>query len=347
MRRALILLVLAALALAGCGQTTTLPEQDLVVRGSDAAPANPAPQETPQRGRGLRIAAARIAVVSHGQASDSFWAIVKKGVFDAGRRNSVAVSYRAPETYDIDRMRRLIDEAINARLDGLVVSLPDVDGLAPAIRRAVKAGIPVVSINSGSDRFRELGILAHVGQPEYRAGIEAGARMARNGVRHLLCVNQEVGNAGLDERCRGIAAAMHRVGGSSRELGVDLQNPAQSQRRIAQAVTEGGIDGILTLGPNGAGPALAAVSASGLRGRIELATFDLSPEVLQAVRAKRLLFAVDQQPYLQGYLPIALLAERARHLLMPARGELIPTGPQFVTPANAARVLALSRRGFR
>jgi simple sugar transport system substrate-binding protein len=204
-----------------------------------------------------------------------------------------------------------------------------------------------VSINSGSDRFRELGILAHVGQPEYRAGVEAGARMAKTGVRELLCVNQEVGNAGLDARCRGIAAAMRRVHGTMRELGVDLQNPAQSQRRIAQAVTTGAIDGIVTLGPGGAAPALAAIGASGMRSRVELATFDLSPEVLQAVRAKRMLFAVDQQPYLQGYIPITLLAERARHALMPARGELIPTGPQFVTPRNAARVLALSRRGFR
>jgi simple sugar transport system substrate-binding protein len=343
MRRALVLLLLV---FAGCGSSGTIPESDLVVRGSEAVPARPTPQETPNRGRGLRIASARIAVVSHGQASDSFWAIVKKGVFDAGRREGVAVSYRAPETYDIARMRALIDEAISARLDGLVVSLPDVDGLAPAIRRAERAGIPVVSINSGSDRFRELGILAHVGQPEYRAGLEAGARMARAGARDLLCVNQEVGNAGLDARCRGIAAAMRRVHGQMRELGVDLQNPGQSQRRIAQAVTAGQIDGIVTLGPGGAAPALAAIGASGMRSRVRLATFDLSPEVLQAVRAKRMLFAVDQQPYLQGYLPITLLAERARHQLMPARG-LIPTGPQFVTPRNAGRVLALSRRGFR
>jgi simple sugar transport system substrate-binding protein len=342
MRRALVLLLLV---FAGCGSSGTIPESDLVVRGNEAVPARPTPQETPNRGRGLRIASARIAVVTHGQASDSFWAIVKKGVLDAGRREGVAVSYRAPETYDIARMRALIDEAISARLDGLVVSLPDVDGLAPAIRRAERAGIPVVSINSGSDRFRELGILAHVGQPEYRAGLEAGARMAKAGPRDLLCVNQEVGNAGLDARCRGIAAAVRRVGGHMRELGVDLQNPGQSQRRIAQAVTEGQIDGIVTLGPGGAAPALAAVRASG-RSRVRLATFDLSPEALQAVRAKRMLFAVDQQPYLQGYLPIALLAERARHQLMPARG-LIPTGPQFVTPRNAARVLALSRRGFR
>src|ERR687886_1360612 len=211
MRRALLLLLL--LALAGCGSTEPTPESDLVVRGNEAVPARPTPQETPKRGSGLRIPLARIAVVSHGQASDSFWAIVKKGVFDAGRREGVAVSYRAPETYDIARMRALIDEAISARLDGLVVSLPDVDGLAPAIRRAERAGIPVVSINSGSDRFRSLGILAHVGQPEHRAGVEAGQRLADAGVHDLLCVKQEGGNAGLTARFRGLAAAMRRAHG--------------------------------------------------------------------------------------------------------------------------------------
>jgi len=130
-------------------------------------------------------------------------------------------------------------------------------------------------------------------------------------------------------------------------LGVDVQNPTQARRRIAQALAEGDIDGIITLGPGGAIPALAALRAAGLEGDVALATFDLSPEVLEAVRDHQMVFAVDQQPYLQGYLPIVLLAERARHLLFPARGELVPTGPHFVTAANAARVIELSRRGFR
>jgi simple sugar transport system substrate-binding protein len=345
MRRALLML-LALLALAGCGRTTTLPDEDLAVRADQSATAQPS-DEALGRGRGLRIAAARIAVVTHGQASDPFWAIVKKGVDDAARRSGIAYSYRAPDTYDINRMRRLIDDAISARLDGLVVSLPDVDGLAPAIRRAERAHIPVVSINSGSDQFRKLGILAHVGQPELRAGLEAGARLARAGVRHALCVNQEVGNAGLDERCRGVSRALRRVGGHVRVLGIDVQDSTGARRKIAAAVNEDDVDGVITLGPGGAAPALQALDAGGMRGRVKVATFDLSPEVLEAVQRKRMLFAVDQQPYLQGYVPVMLLAERARHLLFPARGELIPTGPQFVTPANAARVIELSRRGFR
>ena len=347
MRVALLALIVAALALAGCGESAPITEPDLVVPGDGSVATSPPPESTPARGRGLRVASARIAVVSHGQASDPFWSIVKKGVDDAARATGVAVSYRAPDTYDIDRMRQYIDESAAAHLDGLVVSLPDVDALAPAIRRAERSGIPVVSINSGSDRFRSLGVLAHVGQPEFKAGLAAGRRLAAAGVRSALCVNQEVGNAGLAERCRGVTAALRRVGGRTRELGVDVQDATQARRRIAQAVNVGDIDGIITLGPGGAAPALEALRAAGATHDVRLATFDLSPEVLDAVRDKRILFAVDQQPYLQGYLPIMLLAERARHLLFPARGELIPTGPQFVTPGNAARVIELSRRGFR
>jgi simple sugar transport system substrate-binding protein len=138
---------------------------------------------------------------------------------------------------------------------------------------------------------------------------------------------------------------MRRGGAASSLLIVDLQVRNQAQQRIAQAVTERNADGILTLGAAAALPALDAVRDSGRDVRI--ATFDLSPEVLEAVRDKQILFAVDQQPYLQGYLPVVLLAERARHLLSPPRGELIPTGPDFVTPRNADAVLDLTRSGFR
>jgi simple sugar transport system substrate-binding protein len=348
MRRLLAALMLAvAAALMGCGGTTTVSEPDLVVRGDAAVPARPSPAGTPERGRGLRVAAARIAVVSHGQASDTFWSIVKKGVDDAGDQTGVAVSYRAPDKYSVDRMRQLIDEAISDRLDGLVVSLPDVEALAPAIRRAERAGIPVVSINSGSDRFRDLGILAHVGQPEWRAGFESGRRMAKAGIRNALCVNQEVGNAGLKLRCQGFGEGMRRSGGHTRTIGVELQDAAQAQRQIAQAISTGAFDGIITLGPGGAEPALAALRTSGLDGQIKLATFDLSPAVLQALRAGRLLFAVDQQPYLQGYLPVVMLANRARYGLLPAQGDVVATGANFVTRANAAQALELSERSIR
>jgi simple sugar transport system substrate-binding protein len=245
------------------------------------------------------------------------------------------------------RMRRLIDEAISARLDGLIVSLPDVQALRAPIKRAERAGIPVISINSGSDRFRDLGILAHVGQPEYRAGYESGLRMARASLFEVLCVNQERGNAGLDQRCRGVRAGVRRGGGQATDVFVDLQDSDQTQQRIAQAIQDRGADGVITLGAAAAMPALEAVQVTSSGRRVQLATFDLSPEVLEAVRDRQMLFAVDQQPYLQGYLPVVLLAERARHLLLPPGGELIPTGPEFVTRETADEVLELVRLGFR
>jgi simple sugar transport system substrate-binding protein len=173
-------LLLLALALAGCGRTTEVREPDLVVQGDQAISARPSPDT---RARGLRIASARIVVVTHGQASDPFWAIVKKGGDDAGRQTGIAVSYRAPDTDDLQAMERLVEGAVGDRPDGLVVSLPDAQVLAPAIKDAERAGIPVVTINSGSDVYKKLGVLAHVGQPEYAAGVAAGERMAAAGVR--------------------------------------------------------------------------------------------------------------------------------------------------------------------
>jgi simple sugar transport system substrate-binding protein len=338
------LLALAVLALAGCGRTTSVREPDLVVRGDQAVAARPSPD---QQSRGLRITSTRIAVVTHGQASDPIWAVVKRGMEEAGRRNNVAVSYRAPDTYDINRMRRMVEEAVGDHPDGLVVSLPDATALEPAIRAAERAGIPVVTINSGSDRFRSLGVEAHVGQPEYEAGVKGGERMAAAGVRHALCLNHETGNDGLAQRCAGFAKALRARGGTSRVVAINLQDPMQAQRAIAQAISGGEVDGIMALGPTGAGPALAALRASGFEGRIKLATFDLSNEVLRAVQEKRIVFAIDQQPYLEGYLPIVLLAERARHGIFPAAGGLIPTGPRFVTPDNVADAIRRSREGVR
>jgi simple sugar transport system substrate-binding protein len=340
-----VVLLLALLVLAGCGRApVTVHERDIVVHGDQAVRARPSPD---QQSRGLRITSTRIAVVTHGQASDPIWAVVKRGLEDAARLNNVAVSYRAPDTYDINRMRRMVEEATALRPDGLVVSLPDAAALGPAIEQAERLGIPVVTINSGSDAFKRLGVAAHVGQPEFQAGIAGGERMAAAGAKTVLCVDHEVGNQGLSERCRGLAVGLGRRHASSRELDIDLQDPMGAQRAIAQALSDGAIDGIVTLGPTGAVPALAALRASGFEGRVKLATFDLSNDVLRAIKDERILFAVDQQPYLEGYMPIVLLAERARHGVFPAAGGLIPTGPRFVTSDNVDETIRLSREGVR
>jgi simple sugar transport system substrate-binding protein len=318
---------------AGCGGTTVVRERTLTV--NDGTPVAGPP---PRSAGGVRI-----AVVTHGQASSPFWAIVRNGVEAAARQMDVVVNYRAPDVYSLQRMETLIDEAVASRPDGLVVSIPE-PGLAPAIRRAVRAGIPVVSINSGSDVYRKLGVLAHVGQPEGRAGFDAGRRLAAAGARRVLCVNQQVGNQGLDARCRGLARAMRASGGGARVLGIDDQSPG-TPRRIADAVRTGRIDGLLTLNSTGALLAVKAVQQVGQP--VKVATFDLGPDVLRAVQRHQLLFAVDQQAYLQGYLPVVLLTQRARYGLFPARGDLVPTGPNFVTAADAGKAIELSKRSIR
>jgi simple sugar transport system substrate-binding protein len=324
-----------ALLAAGCGGTKVVHERPLEGSGTTSR-GGPVPR--PSGG-------VRIAVVTHGQASSPFWAIVRNGVESAARQMDVVVNYRAPDIYSVDRMTTLIDQAVASHPDGLVVSIPEA-GLAPAIRRAVAAGIPVVSINSGSDVYRRLGVLAHVGQPEEPAGFKAGERLAQAGVRRALCVNQQIGNRGLIERCRGLAKAMRRAGGTSRVLVIDDMNPA-TPRLIANAITDEGIDGVLTLNATGAIEAVDAVHSIHRDGAVKVATFDLGPDVLRAVQDGRLLFAIDQQAYLQGYLPIVMLAQRARYGLFPAQGDVIPTGPNFVTRADAGKAIELSKRSIR
>ena len=290
----------------------------------------------------------RIIVVSHGQASDPFWSVVQNGVTAAGEDLGVTVEYQAPDTFDMVEMSQLIDAAVASNPDGLVVSIPDASALEASITAAIDAGIPVISMNSGSDVAEELGVLTHVGQTEYEAGVGGGERMAEVGVTKALCVNQEVGNVALDERCRGFTDAITEAGGTVEVLAVDaISDPVGAQQAIEAALSaDPEINGIFTLGPTGAAPAMAALEAAGQTGTIPLATFDLSPEVLQAIVDGNVLFAIDQQQYLQGYLPIVLLTLYARNLNTVAN-PVIMTGPGFVTAENAERVIELAEAGTR
>jgi simple sugar transport system substrate-binding protein len=289
----------------------------------------------------------RIVIVSHGQASDPFWSVVQNGANAAGQDMGVTVEYQAPGTFDMVAMAQLIDAAVASNPDGLIVSIPDAAALGPSIEAAVAAGIPVISMNSGSDVAADLGVWNHVGQTEYEAGLGGGERMAAEGVTSALCVNQEVGNVALDERCRGFTDGITAGGGTVEILAVEISDPTGAQQAIEAALTaDPEINGILTLGPTGAAPAMAALESLGRTGEISLATFDLSPEVLEGIRDGNVLFAIDQQQYLQGYLPVVLLTLYAENLNTVAN-PVIMTGPGFVTAENAERVISLSEAGTR
>jgi simple sugar transport system substrate-binding protein len=333
-----MLLAATALLVAGCGGSSSEVEQAVTVRDTGpSAPSAPAPAQ-PDAGAG----GVRIAVVTHGQASSPFWAIVRNGAEAAARQMDVVVTYRAPDVYSLDKMVTLIDQAVSAGVDGLVVSLPDPE-LAPAIKRAVAAGIPTVTINSGSDSYKQLGVLAHIGQPEDRAGLGAGRRLAALGVRRALCVKLVIVNKGHDARCRGLRQAMREVGGTSKDIRYDDQ-AVDAPQIIAKAVRDNRSDGVLTLNSVSG---ISAVKGLADQREVIIGTFDLGPEILRDVQQGLIRFAVDQQAYLQGYLPVVLLAERARYGLFPAQGDVISTGPNFVTKENAAQAIELSERSIR
>lgn len=283
-----------------------------------------------------------ITVVTHGQAHDAFWSVVKNGVEAAAKDVNVKVNYRSPETFNMVEMSSLIDSAVNSEPDGLIVSIPDGDALSESIRHAVSAGIPVISINSGSDVSAKLGALLHVGQEEFDSGKKAGVELKEMGGKKGICVNQEVGNVALDQRCEGFIA-----GFGSAEVIPTTMDPADVKAKVKAAIAKDpDIDTILVLNASGVGePSLAALAEIGRLEDINLATFDMSANFLEAIVEGKAAFAIDQQQYLQGYLPVVFLAAHARYGLMP--GGNVPSGPNLITKEKAAQVVELSAKGIR
>ena len=285
----------------------------------------------------------KIIAVTHGQANDPFWSVVKNGVTAGAKDAGVQVDYRAPETFDMVAMSQLIDAAVNQKPDGLIVSIPDASALGPSIEKAVAAGIPVISINSGSDVSKQLGALLHVGQDEYSAGKAAGEKLNQMGGKTAICINQEVGNVSLDLRCKGFSDGF---GGTVTVLPVS-NDPAEVEAKVKAALSANdAIDTVMALGASTAGePALAAVKDVGKGGKVNVATFDLSADFLKAVAAGEAAFAIDQQQFLQGYLPTVFLANNAKYGLIP--GGNVPSGPNLITKDKAAQVVELSAQGIR
>jgi simple sugar transport system substrate-binding protein len=281
------------------------------------------------------------AVVTHGSAGDSFWDVVKNGAEQAGKDEGVKVTYQSDG--DPQKQSQLIDAAVNQKVDGLVVSMANPDALKSSIQNAVSKGIPVVTINSGQDQSAAFGAIAHVGQDETIAGQGAGQKLKSEGVTKLLCVIHEAGNIGLEQRCKGAAQGL---GGQVQNLQVDINNLSAAQSTIkAKLQSDSSINGVLTLNPSIATTAESAITDAGSKAK--LATFDLSDDVVKAIESGKILFAVDQQQYLQGYLPIVMLTLYKSNGNTVGGGQPVLTGPGFVTKDNAAQVANLAKKGTR
>ena len=277
----------------------------------------------------------RIVMVTHGAATDPFWATIKAGADRAAEQAGVELIYRAPESFDLEKMAALVTEAVAEKPAGLIVSIPNADALALPIRAAVDAGIPVISINSGFDVAASLGALLHVGQSEYEAGRVAGETMRDLGGTKALCLNHELGNVALDLRCKGF---IDGFGGSVEVLPVQA-DPQQAGAAIGEKLAaDEAIDVVLALNATIAGePAVAAAGALGESRKVRVGSFDTTDGMLNAVADGKASFAVDQQPFLQGYLPVQYLALLKRDGVIPVSN--VSTGPRLIDAEEAARRL--------
>jgi simple sugar transport system substrate-binding protein len=283
----------------------------------------------------------KFAVITHSSAGDAFWDVVKKGSEAAGKDLGVSVTYEG--SGDPAQQATMISDAVSQKYSGLVVSMANPDALKDAIQKAIAARIPVITINSGAAKSASFGAIAHVGQDESVAGQGAGKKLAASGVKHLLCVVHEAGNIGLEQRCGG---TKDTLGGTVDNLQVDINNVAGAQNLISSKLqSDKSIDGVLALNPAVAMAAVAGVKSAGSTAKV--ATFDLNADVTSAIQSGDLLFAVDQQQYLQGYLPITMLKLYVTNGNTVGGGQPVLTGPGFVTKDNVAQVKQLAAQGTR
>jgi simple sugar transport system substrate-binding protein len=281
------------------------------------------------------------AVVTHGSAGDAFWDVVQNGANAAGEDLGVSVDYQSDG--DPQRQAQLIDAAVNQGVDGIVVSMANPDALQDSIEAAVDAGIPVVTINSGGERSAEFGAIGHVGQDETIAGRGAGQELSAAGASSVLCVIHEAGNIGLEQRCAG---ASEGLGSDVRQLQVDINDLQGAQSTVtSQLQSDPSIDAVLTL--NSAVAAVAVAAASDAGSDAQIATFDLNADVISGIQDGEIAFAVDQQQYEQGYLPIMMLKLYAQNLNTVGGGQPVLTGPGIVDADNVDEIADLASAGTR
>jgi len=281
------------------------------------------------------------AVITHGSAGDAFWDVVQNGAEQAGKDLGISVDYQSDG--DPQRQSQLIDAAVNEGVDGIVVSMANPDALEDSVAAAVQAGIPVVTINSGGDRSAEFGAIGHVGQDESIAGQGAGRELATQGAKKVLCVVHEAGNIGLEQRCSG---ASEGLGAEVTPLQVDINDLQGAQSTIAsQLQSDPSIDAVLTL--NSAVAAVAVTAAKDAGSDALIATFDLNQDVIKGIQDGSIAFAVDQQQYEQGYLPIVMLQLYAKNLNTVGGGQPVLTGPGIVNSGNVDEIADLASAGTR
>lgn len=292
-----------------------------------------------QPGQSEKIA---VAMVTHGQAMDPFWALVKAGADQAASDFNIDLTYQSPPATDPQAQAKLITDAAAETPAAMVVTIPDPAVLNEPIKAATTAGTPVVVANVGVDQVEAVGAVTYVGQDETLAGQQAGKAMVDAGVKNALCVIHEAQNRALTDRCEGFAKHLAEAGGTVTVVDVSAADLHGAQQAIEEALKkDAAVDGVLATGIQGFSAAGGALQALGTFGKVKLGTFDISLTNLTAVQNGQALFVVDQQPYLQGYDAVQFAAFQARYGQHPFRP--VFTGPSLVTKDNVDKVVELYR----
>jgi simple sugar transport system substrate-binding protein len=282
----------------------------------------------------------KYVLIHHSPDSETFWNTVKNGATLAAEQVGATMTFRNPPTGDLADMVRIIEQTTAEKPDGIILTIPDMETVGGAISDATAKGIPVVTMNTGTaEQSKELGALLHVGQPEFDAGKGAGERAKAAGIKSFLCVNSLFPNVAGQQRCEGFAAGLGvPLGEQMIDSGTDATEIANRVKAYLSNHPDTGA--VLALGPMTAVPTIAALKDNGKAGEIFFATFDLNPEISQGIKDGVINFAIDQQPMLQGYLPVITITNLLRYGVLPANSVL--SGPGYVTKENLSLVESLA-----
>ena len=283
-----------------------------------------------------------IAMVTHAPPGDTFWDLIRKGAQAAADKDNIELKYSSDR--EGPNQANLVQNAIDSKVAGIAVTLAQPDAMKSAVEGAVAAGIPVVALNAGIDQWADMGALEYFGQDETVSGEGAGQRLAAEGAKKVICVIQEQGSVALEARCAGVKAGLS--GGSVENLNVNgTDMPSVESTITAKLQQDPTIDHVITLG---APIALSAVqSAKNAGSSAKVATFDTNAALVSAIKDGSVLWAIDQQPYLQGYLAVDSLWLYLNNKNIIGGGKPTLTGPSFIDKSNIDSVAELAEAGTR
>ncbi len=327
-KRALVAALVAGLAVtaSACSSTGGKAAEE------SAAPAAAGKANTPQ---------ITIAMVTHGAPGDTFWDIIRKGAEAASAKDNVTFKYSSDP--DSGKQATLIQSAIDSKVDGIAVTLPDPPAIGPAVQKAIAAGIPVVAFNAGIGDYAKYGVLSYFGSDESVAGEAAGAKASESGAQHVLCVVQFQGQVQLEARCSGVESTFKGKYDKIYVNGSDL--PSVRTTIAAKLKQDPSIDYVVTLGAPIALTAIDAIKDGSSKAK--LGTFDFNPQIPPKIKSGEIQFAIDQQPYLQGYLAIDSLWLYKTNGNVLGGGKPSLTGPFVIDSKNIDFIAPFAAAGTR